>query len=301
MDLNDLMSSSVLAKKLCVFSGPKCGKTQLVGELANFGFILDYVDLESGIETLFRPEVVLPEFRKNINYLRIPDHKLYPIAIDTMRSVMRGSRQKICYLHGKTNCPECAKIPGAKYSEIELASYDMKRILVIDTMTQLANSALYKVIKNQLAVQGDEYQVTFHDYRAQGNALDEILSRIQVSNCHVIVLSHDVDVEKDEKKAELLRPYSGTRNFSKTVGKYFGDIIYLYREGGKHRIASSTTFNPNILTGGRSHVTLENMAEPSLLPFFIQYLSESEREQALETQKRLHEIRKAAGTSKHSK
>jgi len=243
--------------KVLVYGEPKSGKTATVGKLAEEGFQLHWFDLENGIKTLMNPEMLKPEFRKNVHVYNIPDHKELPIALDALRKLFRGGARKYCYVHGIDRCPACAKQVGNKWSdEIDLATFGDKDILVIDSWTQVSNSALNKVIAKEYK-KDDEYKPSWDDWRLQGSYLDEVLTKIQVANINIVVISHDVDVEKDEKKEKIV-PVGGTRNFSRTMPKYFDEVVYMQRMNKQHKAYSSTLWNNTHLTGGRSGVALES-------------------------------------------
>ena len=71
-----------------------------------------------------------------------------------------------------------------------------------------------------------------------------------------------------EDGKEKLVPVGGTSNFSRTVAKYFDDVVYCEVKNGTHRAASSTTYAHNILTGSRTGVKTEDSKEASLLKIF---------------------------------
>lgn len=256
--------------KAMVYGPPKSGKTALVGKLAEAGFKLHWCDLENGIKTLLNPAILKPEFRKNINVINIPDHRYSPTAITTINEVMKGRKTKICYDHGKVNCPICSKVQTTRWSEINLSEFTDKDILVIDSLSQLGESARNKVTLAEIIKPGgEEYKPTFNDYMAQGSQLAGVLSMIQVANLNIIVISHEIDVEKAETKEKIV-PTSGTRNFSSTVGKYFDAVVHCEIVNKKHRAFSSSTYSPTILTGSRLPVGLDESkdGELSLLPLF---------------------------------
>jgi len=91
MNLDEFIPST--RGKVLVYGAPKTGKTALVGKLAS-KFTLHWLDLESGIKTLLNPAMLDPQFRKNINVIPVPDHKLYPVAIDTVREVCAAARNE---------------------------------------------------------------------------------------------------------------------------------------------------------------------------------------------------------------
>lgn len=267
MNLDDYNKSTCV--KALVYGRPKSGKTALVGKLAE-KFTLHWLDLENGIKTLLNPEILKPEFRKNVKVINIPDHRLYPVAIDTVRAIFKGGLKKVCYDHGKVTCPICAKNPEARYSEIDIGKFTKNDILVIDSLSQLGNSAMNRVILKELQKpDGEDYKATYQDYMSQGALLDQVLSLIQVLDMNIVVISHEVDTEKDEKK-EALVPLGGTRNFSKTTAKYFDAVVYCTILNKSHRAHSNTTYSPTVLTGSRLAVGVDSAQGDglSLLPLF---------------------------------
>jgi len=254
MDLNSY--SEVRRTKVLVYGPPKSGKTALVGALAAAGFKLWWFDLEQGIKTLMNPQILPAEYRKNISLFNIPDHRDYPVAIDAIRSLLKGGIKKYCFDHGVSMCPQCAKNASAKWSEqIDLNSFGDKDILVIDSLSQLADSASNKVTRKE-RIANDDYKESWDDYRTSGNYVKEVLGKIQVSKVNVCVISHDIDVEKDEKKEKIV-PVGGTRNASLLTGKYFDEVIYMHVFNKRHVAHNSTTWSPTHLTGGRSSVNME--------------------------------------------
>lgn len=266
MDLSEY--DDVRRTKVMVYGPPKSGKTALVGQLAAAGFTLWWFDTENGVKTLMNPQILAPEFRKNVKLFNIPDHRAMPIAIDVLRKIFKGGAHKFCYSHGVTNCPICAKTVGAKWSDsIDLSKFGDKDILVTDSWSQVALSALNKVTLKSWN-SDPEYKCTFNDFGMQGMYLSEILSKIQVANINICVISHEVDIEKEEGKERIV-PVGGTRNFSATIAKYFDEVVYVYVRNKKHAAASGTTWDTTHLTGGRSGVRLEDPAKPaSLLEIF---------------------------------
>lgn len=267
MNLSELSQSS--RTKVLVYGPPKSGKTALVGKLAS-DFVLHYFDLESGIKTLLNPAILPPPFRTNINVINLPDHKLYPIAIDTLREVFRGGNKKICTAHGKINCMLCAKVAGATHTEIDIAKMGSNDIIVIDSMSQLARSAMNKATLKEISKPGgEEYKATFTDYAMQGALMEQVLSLIQVIDLNVVVISHELESESLDGKEKIV-PVAGTRNFSLTVAKYFDSVIYCTVLNKQHRAFGSSTYSPTIVTGSRLPIDIDNGKEGavSLLPLF---------------------------------
>lgn len=246
------------AQRAIIFGGPKSGKTELVSKLAA-KYKLLWFDLENG----WAPLTKLPQDQQaNVELIQIPDTKVFPIAIETMLKVISGAPVNICEKHGKANCQLCAKenLPTTK---IELSSIGPDTIVVVDSLTQLSNSAINHLTKNQ----EDTYKPEWTDYRNQGQLLDKFLSQIQQAKYNVVVITHEAEVEMEDGRKKLV-PVAGTTNFSRNTAKYFDHVIYCETKNRKHNFASSTTYANNILTGSRTDVALESKTVPTLLDIF---------------------------------
>ena len=98
--------------------------------------------------------------------------------------------------------------------------------------------------------------------------MDKFYSIIETASYNVVVISHEIEAQTEGKKTKLV-PVAGTRNFSRNVAKYFGDVVYCEVKNKKHMFGSSTTYDNNILTGSRTDVALEDgEREASLLAIF---------------------------------
>lgn len=267
MNMDEYSASS--KTKVLVYGAPKTGKTALVGKLAE-KYKLHWLDLENGVKTLLNPLMLAPQFRKNINIINVPDHRLYPVAIDTVRAILKGGMKRVCYMHGKVNCPLCAKDPAARWTEVDILKFGPEDVLVIDSLSQLASSALNRVCAKELMKPtGEDYKATWDDYAAQGALMQEVLSLIQVLDTNIVCISHEIESESVSGRAKIV-PIAGTRNMSLTAAKYFDEVVYTAILNKKHKAYNSSTFDPTILTGGRYGVTLDTQSpeELSLLPLF---------------------------------
>jgi hypothetical protein len=252
------------AVHLLVYGPPKVGKTKLVGELAQHGFTLHFFDLENGSMTLNRS---LPsQFQENVNLFRIPDTRDFCIAVETMLKIQKAGVHKICWEHGKIACPLCDK-DKKSFDTFDNTTLGPKDIIVVDSMTQLSNSAMNNIGKGKT----DDWKPEWDDYNKQGRILDRFCSSIQNSLWNWIVITHDLLVDTTDGKNEKIVPVAGTSNFSRTVAKYFDEVVYCQVRNKQHEAASSTTYNLGILTGSRSHTAIESQDknEMSLLPIFV--------------------------------
>lgn len=246
------------SRRILLFGPPKSGKTWLAGQLAK-EFNLIWFDLENGVDTLLK----LPDQDKErVEVISLPDTRSFPIAIETMLKVIKGGPAEICEEHGKVGCAICKKA-GAPTNKIELSSLGLDTIVVVDSLTQLTNSALAHITRNQ----NDDYKLEYDDWGNLGKLMDIFLSHVQNAPFHIVCITHENEVEMVDGKEKIV-PTAGTRNFSRNVAKYFDEVYYLQVKNGKHVVGSSTTYANNILTGSRGGHVLEKEGEPSLISVF---------------------------------
>lgn len=247
------------AVHICVYGGPKVGKTELVGKLSQ-KFKLMWFDLERGAATLTKLPV---EWQERIELVSLADTRVFPIGIETMLKVIKGGLCKICDTHGKVNCPACLK-SGGSVTEVELNSLDPAEwVVVLDSGTQLSNSAMAQVTRGQ----PDDYKFEWDDYRKQGTLMDIFLSQVQQAPFSFVFITHEAEVDLEDGKKKLV-PVAGTTNFSRNTAKYFDHVVRAEIKNKKHAFGSSTTFSLNALTGSRTDVEIEKASEASLIPFF---------------------------------
>lgn len=254
------LSNKLISKvhRVCVFGPPKSGKTELAGALSS-AFNLLFFDLENGYATLLK----LPkEQQERIEIISIPDTKVFPIAIETMLKVITGLAVEICEAHGKVSCQLCKKdsLPTTRVCLNELAE---NTIVIVDSMTQLANSAMNHLTKTM----DDLYKPEWSDYRNQGQLMDKFLSQVQQAKFNIVCITHETETEMEDGRKKLV-PVAGTTSFSRNTAKYFDHVVYCEVKNRKHAFASSTTYAGNILTGSRTDVELEKDVAPSLLSIF---------------------------------
>jgi hypothetical protein len=257
----------VKRRHICIYGPPKAGKTKLLGTLAEAGYFIDLVDCESGVGVL---EQLSTEAQERINVIPLMDTREYPIAIETCLKISTFPKTKplrICLPHGKVECMFCTKTPDAVWSTIDFSKYTDKHVLAFDSLTQISNSSMAQLCKGKDL----DYRPGWDEYNPQGNHLNFFLGNIQNCPYNVVVITHETATETTElsgEKQEKLFPVGGTRNFSRTLAKFFDDVVHMEIFNRRHRGVSSTLGVPNVLAGTRSDLKLENMAEPSLVPFF---------------------------------
>lgn len=244
-----------------IYGPPKSGKTQLVGQLAT-KYNLIWFDLESGSTTLHK---LPPEAQERVELIKLPDSRSYPIAIETCLKVIKGNPVVIDEATGKVLAPGAKQPEDRTYVEVNLNSVGSDTIVVFDSLTQLTNSAISHITKNQ----PDDYKLNYDDWGNLGKLMDIFLSHIQVAKFNVVCISHETEAEMEDGKNKIV-PVAGTRNFSRNAAKYFGHVVYCQVQLKKHQFSSTTTSLLNVISGSRTDVNVDKMTEPSLIPIFEQ-------------------------------
>jgi len=248
------------ARRILVYGAPKTGKTVLVGMLAE-KYKLLWIDIENGAASLISN--VPKQFQSNIELIKIPDTREFPIAIDTCLKLFTGAKGTICNKHGKWNCPLVPCKEPAASTPVHLAELGEDWVVVLDSATQLTNSTMSHICKGKT----DDYKPDWEDYRKQGAVLDRVFSQMQQAAYNIVVISHETMTEMQDGKMKIV-PVAGSSNFSKTFAKYFDDVVYCEMVNKKHKFASSTNYGVNIITGSRSNHAIEKDEVPKLLSLF---------------------------------
>jgi len=244
--------------RVIVYGGPKVGKTELVGNLSK-DFNLLWLDTERGYSTLTK--LPSPQ-QERIEIVSLPDTRDFPIAIETLLKVFTGNRVEICEAHGKCGCMLCKK-DSRPFTVVELNALDNNTIVVLDSLTQTAVSAIAHITKGK----PDDYRYDWEDYRKQGTLMDKLLSNMQQARYNLCVITHEVEVELEDGRKKIV-PCAGTSNFSRNTAKYFDHVVYCQVQNKKHTFGSSTTFGVSLVTGSRTDVSIEKEVVPTLLDIF---------------------------------
>ena len=253
MNLEDAPISN--ARHICVYGPPKAGKTEKIGALAEH-YKLWWFDLDGGAKTLRRPDSAAKPYLKNIEYFRIPDTQLYPIAIETMLKVIKGGACKICYAHGKVDCPLAACKAEGAFGTINVSTLDpAKDIVVIDSYSQLMDSCINFIKKNEIAK--DDFGTEWSDWRKQGGMSDRICTTIQNAPWNCVITSHEI-LTPQQDGSKKIAPIGGTRNFSADFAKFFDDVIYCEVVNGKFKAMSMPQEKSNAVIGSRTGKKLTN-------------------------------------------
>lgn len=252
-------------RKILIYGPPKCGKTVLAASLAA-GKRLKWLDLEDGFKSVISSPLIKPEWLENIEYYPLPDTQIFPIACRTLLKLVKGKPGSICHKHGVWDCAICKK-DEAPSTLLDMGSFTNDDVLVIDSTSQLAASAMNDIQSKIILADQFDKKPEWDDYFNQGRIMDRIFSILQQAPCNMVAISHEQMVEMEDGSKRLV-PIGGTSQFSKTFAKYFDDVVYCEVMNRKHRVYSSTVGKPGALAGSRAGKELEKFENPSLLELF---------------------------------
>lgn len=262
------------ARHVMVYGEPKSGKSLLALKLAEYGYRLWYVDGEDSVKSAWAVDkegkrIISDEALNNVELIRLPDSMQYPIMIETVLKIVKGGPVKICHEHGKVSCPICAKNLAAVQVEFDVNQFGPKDVLVIDSVTQLGNSAIAHIKQKEIQknVMADDLKLDWDEWAKQGFLLDRIFSIVQSAKWNCIAISHE-EVSKMNDKAENIVPKMGTRNFSKTSAKYFDDVVYCAKVNNKLKQFSAVDYSNNVITGSRTGKRIEKEDSRGLIELF---------------------------------
>lgn len=254
--------TGTIEQRVCLFGPPKVGKTQIAGMLSEYYKIL-FLSLENGHVTLSK----LPqEWQERIDVINIRDSRIYPIAIETVMKILKGDECLVCVDHSKVKCPLCSRKPNALIDRVCLNEIGLDTIVVIDSLTQLTNSGIAHITKNQ----PDDYKLQLDDWGALKVLIDKALSQIQVAKYNVICISHEEEVKFEDGRTKIV-PVAGSSNSSRNTAKYFDHVVYCNVVNKKHVVGSATDYSVSVLTGSRTDVKLEASKEATLLDIFTNW------------------------------
>lgn len=237
--------------RILIYGEPKSGKTEAVAWLSKY-FKLIWLDLESGATTIVTR--IPPKYHENIEIVSIPDTRENPVAIKYVTSILKGEKVLICDKHGVHNCVKC-KMAQRPSVLVDVNALDNKTFLVIDSGTQLSESAICKATRDL----DNEDKIEFKHWAQQGFHLADVLSLIQNASFNVAFIAHEMESEGADKE-KAIRPMCGTRNFSKQFARYFDHVVYCEKNGSmQHVLATGSDYQPRLITGSRSDLAIEKM------------------------------------------
>lgn len=266
---------------LLIYGDPKTGKTQLAATIAKIDWVrtVHYFGLENGHDTIIRMAKegkLSPEAIKKIKIYRIIDTPDKSRGMDiALKCFVLEQAGRICKEHGAFQCTICPpKVPKSLTPDHKSTDwiaksipFDVKELsfddwVIFDGGKQLGASCLAYITK------GKDYSFKpgWDEYGPVFRMLTDICSYIQAAGrCNYIMIAHQMVLENNEiEEKDKFYPQMGSKNFSLTVGSYFGTVIRLVVTLRKHGGASASTASDLFISGSRLGMRLEDEKEPDL-------------------------------------
>jgi len=248
--------------RLLIYGMSKSGKSTLAATLAK-DYHMIWIDLENATETLIK----LPdELKRNIDIVRIPDRASSPVACNTVLNLLKFKKADICLKHGLINCMACRT--NGIIQKVDLTNLDPRRdIVVIDSITQLGLSMLAYTLKDK----DFDYKPERDDWGEIRRYSEYAASELQSVPFNLIVTATPIEVTLEDKRTKLV-PQFGSKDMSQNIMAKFSTIIFTEVVNKQHKAYSRSTASNTFVSGSRSGQAIENLAEPSLIPIFKEYM-----------------------------
>lgn len=234
------------------------GKSTLAAELST-KYKLIWFDLENSKDVLMK---LTPEQLARVNYIRIPDSAVYPIASQTLMQLFKYGVANICDKHGKHECAICKK-ENAPTTKINFEELTPDTFIVIDSLTQLSASILAYVTKDKPV----DYKPQLDDWGSLRKFSEFFASQLQACPHNLVCTSLAVETELEDGRIKLV-PSFGSKDMSSKIAKAFSDVIYIEVKNKKHVAVSSSVASNTVLAKSRSDFVIESLEELSLIPLF---------------------------------
>lgn len=252
------------AQHIMIFGDPKSGKSMLAATVAAIPEVKKVIwfSLDNGHGILYKLGVAEQD---KIELVVLPDTSGFPVALSTLIRVVTGASCNICDAHGQIDCSSCRKDKYAAWTLINLKAEPISTVVVIDHLSQLAESSMNLINKDRK----DDYFPGWDEFRLQGIIMSRVIGYIQQASYNIICIAHSCETEMEDGTKKLV-PLVGTVPFSRNVGKAFDHLIYMRVANKKHAAGSSTTYLPGVLTGSRGSAEDDKKFSEtlSLAPFF---------------------------------
>ena len=251
--------SAAAFTRILVTGLPGSGKSTLVAKLAE-RYRLIWITLDNDADILRSLPLAQQE---NIELIDIPDSAKFPVAAQTLLSLLSQRKGKICNAHGVFNCALCTKNAPTEFTHLDLTTLTQDDIVVIDTVSQLGRSVLAHTMKDKSV----ETKPERDDWGALRKWTEFFASEFQAARYNLVCIAHIVEAELENGKTKLV-PDFGSKGMSASFAKIFSHVVYCDIVNKKHRAYSSSTALNEALTKSRTSFRVEDLAEPSLLPIF---------------------------------
>lgn len=252
--------------RILLYGPPKTQKTwwALCALVAGYNVVI--VDMDDGIHILAavkEVEGITDEMLERLWIVPAIDYYDNATAAFFAASLVRGAP---FYWNCKTQIFAAARFTnGDPYFEINPRRLTHNTVLIMDSWTALAQSAMLKTSKDNGLDLSEAKKEEMRDvYAGAGRFLSVVATRIHSFQCHVIVIGHETEYAKTEKnkitgKEEVVSKktqiISSSGPHAGKLGKDFSDILHFNRQGINVKIDTQATSTKD---SGSRHIPPKN-------------------------------------------
>jgi hypothetical protein len=215
-----------------IYGPDKTKKTWWAARAAEAGYNVILIDGDDGSSIVRQ---LPPEAKKKILIVDVVNTKDRGVFARFIAGLMRPGNAFVWDEQGKVSItPSTKRDPNKSYVFFDLSKLTMNDVLVIDSWTALAASAMIEwAAENNVdlaAVEKEGDMFSLLNY--QSRFLDYTLNQIKTFPCHVIVIGHETVYEKWQGKGQerkmveqRTQPFSSTGPHAKKIGAHFSNML----------------------------------------------------------------------------
>ena len=253
------------------------GKTGALASLAKAGYKLRIIDADRGIDSLESALRNFPEAADKVDYITVKDKKKAIKAGSNIKIVSKGGSKAFAKALDCLNSWKYTDDDGVVVDLGKVEQWGTDTVLVIDSLDHLATTAMDYV----LDVNGREGEQPWQsDWGTAMRHIEQLIQLLvsEAINCHVIVISHVVQVEVERDGDDILYkgyPAALGNKLPPKIGGYFNVLLLGSKAGAGDKIRRVISSVPV----GNLDAKQPELGIPSKLPiedglatFFKQYL-----------------------------
>lgn len=248
--------------KLLVLGDSSAGKTGSLASLAAAGYNLRIVDVDNGLDVLRN---ILTDGQSPY-----PKDTASRVEFETITDSMRPLAGKIVPVKASAwqrsiELIENWKTPSQNFGNLQ--TWTQKDVLVIDTLSILANHALKFILSLNMRLGQKPHQSDWGDAQVLVEGLLEKLYDENVK-CNIVVNCHIKYIEDKVTGVMKAFPESVGQALSPKIGRYFNNVVQMKTVGSTRKLITTSTNQLELKTSAPLRVKSEYPIATGLADLF---------------------------------
>lgn len=220
-------------KKIIIWGEPITGKTQILTELAEANYLIDYINLDNNMGVF---DNASDKVIDNINNISVNDSLNKMNKATFFEQLITQPAVKVCGAHGYIDCVQCKNEGGD--SILYNPAKSEADIIVIDSVSAYLESAMIKGKGESVTA-----KTTFNNFGEQGLHVDVLNHFVKACPTNVIVISHILQMANTLKEnyTDDFYPMFGTRPKSKRCMSVYSHIVKSILDKDTYQLTKSKT------------------------------------------------------------